>query len=301
MINFSGAENISNLIELEKVSLISTLEIQKNFNKQILVFMKKFMDNIDFSFDIEPNNKTFFYLNESTSVLNKSNSNINILNSLLDSLSRINPSNENFEYLIKDYNANLKTSMDSVYQNTKIIEEFIHKVTITDFFELPDDSIGAISSTIVDTPVEDPNSSHFFENTLVISETQKMVILPYNIKKVEDILQKNKRYHSIEEIINKFYTKPISYYKFSSISRFKEAYKLVKEKEKGSTFKALSLAFELFGNYSLHPAIITACKSLDELDVYLACLDENDLDAFKFFNIKYEVPMATSKFARNNA
>lgn len=319
MINFSGTENISNLIELEKVSLMSTLDIQKSFNKQILVFMKKFMANIDFSLDIEPTNKAFFYLlNEATSSLNKSNSNINTLNSLLDSLSQINPSDEN---LIKNYNANFKTSMNSVYENTEIIEKFVHEVTITDFCELPDSCVTSIASvdtispdasvdvnvkdqpatSIVNTPVKAPTSSQLPENTLIISETQKKVILPYNMNKVEDILQKNKRYHSVEEVVNKLYTKPINYYKFSSISRFKEAYKLVKEKEKGSTFKALSLAFELFGNYSLHPAIITACKSLDELDIYLACLEENDLDDFKFFDIKYEVPMAISKFAKNNA
>lgn len=321
MITFSGTENISNLIELEKVSLMSTLDIQKSFNKQILVFMKKFMANIDFSFDMTPNNKAFFYLNEATSSLNKSNSNINALNSLLDSLSQINPSSENLQDMLKCYNASFKENMNSVYENTKIIEKFVHEVTITELSELPDISVGSIASanveatvssvdvtvedqydtSIVNTLVEAPASSQFSENTLVISETQKKVILPYNINKVEDILQKNKRYHSVEEVVNKLYTKPISYYKFSSISRFKEAYKLVKEKEKGSTFKALSLAFELFGNYSLHPAIITACKSLDELDIYLACLDENDLDDFKFFNIKYEVPMAISKFAKNNA
>ena len=320
MINFSGTENISNLIELEKVSLMSTLDIQKSFNKQILVFMKKFMANIDFSLDIEPTNKAFFYLNEATSSLNKSNSNINTLNILLDSLSQINPSNENWKDIIKNYNENFKRSMNSVYKNTEIIEKFVHEVTITDFCELPASCVTSIASidtiapdvsvdvnekgqhatSIVNTHVEAPASSQLPENTLVISETQKKVIFPYNISKVEDIMKKNKRYHSVEEVVSKLYTKPINYYKFSSISRFKEAYKLIKEKEKGSTFKALSLAFELLGNYSLHPAIITACKSLDELDIYLACLEENDLDDFKFFDIKYEVPMAISKFAKNN-
>ena len=91
------------------------------------------------------------------------------------------------------------------------------------------------------------------------------------------------------------YTKPISYYKFSPVSRFKETFKLVKEREKGSTFKALSLAFELLGNYNLHPAVITACNSLDELDIYLACLDDNTLEDFHFFNVKYEIPLALSK------
>lgn len=293
MINFSDAENLSNLIELEKVSLLSTLDIQKNFNKQILIFMKKFMANINCSFDLDPNDKAFFYLNESTNTLNKSNSNISALNSLLSSLSQINSSDDNLSETIKCYNENFKQIMNSVHENTEIIEKFVHKITINDFSELPDNSLNTVC---VEQSLENITStepaSQYSENTLVISETQKKVILPYNINIVNEILQNNARYHSIDEVVNKLYTRPISYYRFSAMARFKEAYKLVKNREKASVFKALSLGFELFGNYSLHPAIITACNSLDELDIYLACLDENDLDDFKFFNIKYEVPLA---------
>ena len=49
---------------------------------------------------------------------------------------------------------------------------------------------------------------------------------------------------------------------------------------------------ELFGNYNLHPAVISACKNLDELDIYLACLEDNSLNDFTFFNVKFEVPPA---------
>ena len=53
---------------------------------------------------------------------------------------------------------------------------------------------------------------------------------------------------------------------------------------------------ELFINYNLHPAIITACNSLNELDIYLACLEDDTLEDFKFFSIKYEIaPIASSK------
>lgn len=293
MINFSDTENLSNLIELEKVSLLSNLDIQKNFNKQILIFMKKFMANINFSFDLDPNDKAFFYLNESTNTLNKSNSNINALNSLLSSLSQINSSDRNLSETIKFYNENFKQIMNSVHENTEIIEKFVHEITVTDFSELPDNSLDTVC---VEQGVKNATSAEpacqYAENTLVISEAQKKVILPYNINTVNEILQNNARYHSIDEVVNKLYTRPINYYRFSAMARFKEAYKLVKNKEKSSIFKALALGFELFGNYSLHPAIITACSSLDELDIYLACLDENDLDDFKFFNIKYEVPLA---------
>lgn len=295
MINFSETENLSNLIDLEKVSLKSTLEIQKNFNKQILIFVKKLMNNIDLSLD--SNDKAFFYLNESTSTLNKSNSNIDLLKKLLMNLSDLNISDENF---IKNYNIEFKEIMNSVYSNTEIIEKFIQEITLTDFSESSILSAQSNTNSEISANTNQNIPNNIPENTLIISETQKKVFLPYKMDKIEEILQNNIRYHSVEEVVNKLYTKPINYYKFSSFARFKEAYTLVKVKEKGSRLKALSLAFELLGNYSLHPAIITACKSLDELDIYLACLDENSLEDFKFFNIKYEVPLAVSKFANNN-
>ena len=305
MINFSDKENVYNLIELERVSLLSTLDIQRNLNKQILIFMKNFMSNIKISFDVTPNAETFVYLNESTVNLNKSNSNICVLNELLDCLNKIGTSNENLEDSVKTYNAKFKEIMNIVYTNTETIEKFVFQITTTELAELSNNLVvsGEVASSDVVVTDKEPvsvtnecSTSGFIENTLIISENHKKVILPYNISTVKDILLKNsKRYNCVEDVIEKLYTKPISYYKFSPISRFKEAFKLVKEREKSSTFKALSLAFELLGNYNLHPAIITACNSLDELDIYLACLDDNTLEDFHFFDIKYEIPLALSK------
>ena len=46
----------------------------------------------------------------------------------------------------------------------------------------------------------------------------------------------------------------------------------------------------------LHPAIISACRNLNELDVYIDCLDKNELDDFKIFKIKYELyPMVVKQ------
>lgn len=286
MLNFSDTNDINNLIKLEKTYLTSNLDIQKSFNKQVLLFMKKLMSDIDFSVSLNSDNNSFIYLNKSADILNKTNLNIDIINNLLNSLSVIETLPENLDDLLKQYNCQFKTDIDSIYKNTLQIEKFIHDVSINSLPDLENNKI------IVESSASVPNSLPFPEKTLIISESQKKVVLPYEIKNVEEFLQKNKKYNSIEEVINEFYTKPIDYYKFSSASRFKEAYKLIKNKEKGSTIKALSLAFELFGNYSLHPAIITACKSLDELDIYLACLDENTLNDFKFFDIKYEIPLA---------
>ncbi|MCL2859304.1 MAG: hypothetical protein FWF46_01770 [Oscillospiraceae bacterium] len=134
------------------------------------------------------------------------------------------------------------------------------------------------------------------ENTLIISEVDKKVILPYKIDDIIQIFKDNlEKFVSLQQIIDKFYTIPLKDYKHSSNARFKEAFNLVRKKEKGSVFKALDLALELFSNYNLHPAIITACKDMHELDVYLSCLEYNELDDFNFFNIKFITPPAKVK------
>ena len=127
-------------------------------------------------------------------------------------------------------------------------------------------------------------------NNLIISEIKGKVFLPYKISDLEKILKiKKGEYKDIYDLINKKYILPLAKYKNSSISRFREAFNLMKTKEKSSFLKALELALELTFKYNLHPAIISACGGLDELDVYLDCLEENELDNFHIFEIKFEV------------
>lgn len=126
-------------------------------------------------------------------------------------------------------------------------------------------------------------------DTLLISETQQKVVLPYKIKDIEKVLEKNKKYETIQDVIDGEYTFPIDKYKNSSKSRFKEAYNLMRKKEKASVFDSLSLATEVIFNSSLNPAVITACNNLDQLDIYLDCLSSNELDKFNYFKVKYEI------------
>ena len=127
-------------------------------------------------------------------------------------------------------------------------------------------------------------------NTLKISERDGKVYLPYIIRDLKKILEENPdKYSGLNDLIEKKYIVPLKYYKNSSYARFREAYKLIREKEKGSISQALNLAFELLFNYNLDPAIISACKNIDELDIYLDCLDDNETDEFYCFQIVYEV------------
>lgn len=142
---------------------------------------------------------------------------------------------------------------------------------------------------------EDSNSEILLDeikdnNILLISEIQNKVILPYKNEELTRILNSDEKvYKNLQEIIDEKYTVPLVNYKNASISRFREAFALMRKKEEASFMDAIDLALELMRNRFLHPAIITACKNLDQLDVYLDCLDTNELEDFPFFEIKYEL------------
>ena len=127
-------------------------------------------------------------------------------------------------------------------------------------------------------------------DTLLVSEKDQKAYLPYKYSDIERIYNENKnKYSSCEDVINKEYILPLNRFRHSISSRFRETINLILNKEKQSFFKALDLAFELMLQYKLNPIIIAACKNLEELDIYLDCLEEDELFDFRCFNIKFEV------------
>ena len=126
-------------------------------------------------------------------------------------------------------------------------------------------------------------------SVLLISEKEGKVFLPYTIEELNKKLETNSRYKTLHQIIDSEYILPLSRYSNPIISRFREAYNLMKYKENASIIDCLDLSMELSFNSSLNPAIITACKNLDELDEYLDCLDSNKLEKFDIFEIKYDI------------
>lgn len=140
-----------------------------------------------------------------------------------------------------------------------------------------------------------PQVERLEDNVLVISETRKAVVLPYSEKELQKTLRDRPEYADLRELIEKEYTVPLSRYKFGCIARYKEAFVLVRKREKGSVLSAFGLALEMFFTRLLHPAIITACKNRDWLDVYLDCLNKNELDDFPFFEIRYESKCSKTK------
>lgn len=133
-------------------------------------------------------------------------------------------------------------------------------------------------------------------DTLIISEEDNKVILPYKLSEVERQYKKNKKkYSSVKDLIQNEYIIPSDNFKNPIKSRFREAYQLIKKKEHGHLKEAIELGFELMFQSNLNPAVIAACKNLKELDIYLDCLDDNELDKFSCFNIVYNVPPTKGK------
>ena len=130
------------------------------------------------------------------------------------------------------------------------------------------------------------NDLSYPENTLIISEISKTVLLPYKKSELDNLedVSVNKN-----DLIRKKYVVPIENYKSPALSRFREAFKLMRNIEKRSVIEAIDLGIELSLNSKLHPAIISACRNLNELDIYLDYLDNNQTDKFNCFSIKFEI------------
>lgn len=127
-------------------------------------------------------------------------------------------------------------------------------------------------------------------DTLIVSEKDQKAYLPYKYGDIEKIYNENKdKYSSLRDVIDKEYVLPLNRFRHSISSRFRETINLVLHKENKSIFKALDLAFELMFEYKLNPIIIAACRNLEELDIYLDCLEEDELFDFRCFKIKFEV------------
>jgi len=123
--------------------------------------------------------------------------------------------------------------------------------------------------------------------TLVISEEDGKVYLPYTKAEVKEDMAQSKG-KKISELIEEKYILPLDRFKNSMKARFVEGYNLMYKREGKSRKSAFFLGLELMFETNLHPAIISACKSIEELDIYLDCLEDNELEKFSCFKIIYK-------------
>ena len=169
-----------------------------------------------------------------------------------------------------------------IYNLERKNNEVNFKLTnLTEIFAYEDGLVFEIDEEkVIENNLED-------NNTLVISEEDGKVYLPYTKEDVKNEVLQN-RGTKISDVIEEKYILPIEKYKNSMRARFREGYNLMYKKEGKSKKSAILLGIELMFETNLHPAIISACKNLEELDIYLDCLEDNELEKFSCFKIIYK-------------
>ena len=294
-----------------------------NNKEQLNLFMAKIQENIKFNIKILSMHKSIL-LNYVLKIVDEpilensidnAEQTIDFLTKLQYFLGLVNQNTECVEFLQSNYNK-LKIPFElselqeyyNIY-NEKISEINSSQLELNNFFaetskvlsymipnkehkentEQTEQKIAeepsALANTDSNNSIEN-NDLIYPENTLIISEISKTVLLPYKKSELDNLedVSVNKN-----DVIREKYVVPIEKYKSPALSRFREAFKLMRNIEKKSMIEAIDLGIELSLNSKLHPAIISACRNLNELDIYLDYLDSNQTDKFNCFSIKFEI------------
>ena len=288
-----------------------------NNKEQLNLFMAKIQENIKFNIKILSMHKSIL-LNYVLKIVDEpilensidnAEQTIDFLTKLQYFLGLVNQNTECVEFLQSNYNK-LKIPFElselqeyyNIY-NEKISEINSSQLELNNFFaetskilsyRIPNKENKEQKETeeTHDLPNTDShtciknNDLSYPENTLIISEISKTVLLPYKKSELDNLedVSVNKN-----DLIREKYVVPIEKYKSPALSRFREAFKLMRNIEKKSMIEAIDLGIELSLNSKLHPAIISACRNLNELDIYLDYLDSNQTDKFNCFSIKFEI------------
>lgn len=189
-----------------------------------------------------------------------------------------------------------KTYEKTIYEYEKRIEELLNKKNSTSVAETTSNKQNETNEKKNNELNVDESTRIEDNDTLVISEKLGKVILPFKAKEIMDILNsEGSGYLSAKDIIEHQFTRNLSEYKIQFASRYKEAMKLAREREDYGIIKSFVLSTKMMNKSFLHPAVISACKTLNQLNDYLECLGKNDLDNFKDFKVVYEFcPMTVS-------
>ena len=197
------------------------------------------------------------------------------------------------KHSISEYASHLDDVHKEISENTKEILNFLENMDIPEYLSNPHIETNHIDTTH-DKDLQDTDIPE--NNVLTISEKLNQVILPYTKSELKEYLkQYPDKYSSYEDVISKEYIYPLSYYtKYHTLSRFREMYSLIRDREGKSILEALKYGFEFMFRYELNPAIIAACKTQSQFETYLYCLDNNCLEDFHEFIIKFDVRLSNN-------
>lgn len=284
------------LLEKEKTYMQNCLKSQQKFKTILIDYMQKFADSTN-CVDSNHVDTVLKFLEDLKNSMNLVNQNISLFKNYINHLDELisnsqSDNSDNDEKYNTDSNEKNIESQNIIIENTLQIENLLH--SILEYSEFHFEGVDVYSTTEVvasSSTISIPPEPYIEnENTLIISEIKNKIILPYHVSELNQLLKDNpEKYANLEDVIEKEYTVPFALYKNPSIARFREAFKLVRNREHKSIKSAFDLGMELLFNYNLHPAIISACKTLDELDIYLDYLENGETDKFDFFKVVFEI------------
>ncbi len=215
----------------------------------------------------------------------------------------------NLKEQISNFTENLNNSKLVIEANDILIENFINREVVkkylpsnfyfdeeTSIEEIAEshngqdksEEINTVTESIIVAKSEDIKEDN---DTLLVSEKERMVYLPYSKDEVlEYMVQYPNQYSSFWDVVKKEFIFPIEFYiKHPALARFRETYALIRDRESKTIIDAFKLAMDTMFQHDLNPAIIAACKSQRQFENYLDCLEKKKVEDFSDFKIKFEV------------
>lgn len=281
-------------IDTQKVQLDNVLKCLEDING--LIQTSDSLDNASELTSLLMNLKeNFNYLRETIANLKKLREMMNSIR--ISYIGKDITKTKKFEMNVDQFN-DLATDVNKhiLEDNVKINNFYAEYVKNSDFIYNPaktkkaqDESAEKIKKLSSILGNEDSSEEEIKDNNVLLISARKGVVeLPYTVNELNRAKNKN-GYSTLQETVKKEFTVPISRYRNASIARFREGFNLMRKREGKGLVASMDLALELTFKSLLNPAIITACKSVNELDIYLDCLKSNELEKFDIFEIKYEV------------
>lgn len=281
-------------IDTQKVQLDNVLKCLEDING--LIQTSDSLDNASELTSLLMNLKeNFNYLRDTIANLKKLREMMNSIR--ISYIGKDITKTKKFDMNVNQFN-DLATEVNNhiLEDNVKINNFYAEYVKNSDFIYNPastkagkDESAEKIKKLSSILGNDDSSEEEIKDNKILLISARKGVVeLPYTVSELNRAKSKN-GYDSLQETIKKEFTVPISRYRNASIARFREGFNLMRKREGKGLVASMDLALELTFKSLLNPAIITACKSVNELDIYLDCLKSNELEKFDIFEIKYEV------------
>lgn len=208
----------------------------------------------------------------------------------------------NSNTITEDITTEISTQKNSNENNSALdLEENIQETIQENLAETPNENISNDETletveiqktiTIIDEPEEEyiektTTQIDLPEKELIINKKLGIAILPYSIPDLDELfLNDPEKYSSIQDIIDQEYTVKLKDFENSSITRYKEAFKLAKDKSNYTFSQAANFAKIFLIENEITSLIIASCKNVEELEFYIECLNNNKLNDFHCFKI----------------